>query len=120
MGVGSLNSLVFDKSKRFAVQMVRLYNYLRDEKKEFVISKQMLRSGTSIGANLAEAEYGYSREDFTNKLYVALKECAEMLYWLELLYNTEYLNAKQYSDLRDDCEEIRKMLSSATKTLTDD
>ena len=115
-----MNSFVFDKSKRFAVRVVRLYNYLRDEKKEFVIAKQVLRSGTSIGANLAEAEYGYSRRDFANKLYVALKECAETLYWLELLHNTDYLSDKQYVDLKDDCDEIRKMLASATKTLKDD
>ena len=111
---------MFDKSKRFAVRVVRLYNYLREEKKEYIIAKQVLRSGTSIGANIAEAEYGYSRRDFTSKLYVALKECAETLYWLELLYNTDYLNDKQYSDLRSDCDEIRKMLSSATKTLSED
>ena len=115
-----MNSIVFDRSKRFAVRIVRLYNFLREEKREYVLAKQVLRSGTSIGANIAEAEYGYSRRDFANKLYIALKECAETLYWLELLHSTEYLSDRQYSDLRNDCEEIRKMLSSATKTLTEE
>ena len=114
-----MNSVVFDKSKRFAVRIVRMYNYLRETKKEFVLSKQVLRSGTSIGANIAEAEYASSNKDFLNKLYIALKECAETHYWLELLYNTDYLEEKQYFDLRNECEEIRKMLSSATKTLTE-
>ena len=114
-----MNSVMFEKSKRFAVRIVRMYKYLRETKKEYVLSKQVLRSGTSIGANIAEAEYAYSKRDFLNKLYVVFKECAETLYWLELLYNTEYLDEKQYFDLRDDCEEIRKMLSSATKTLAE-
>ena len=114
-----MNSVMFEKSKRFAVRIVRMYNYIHETKKEYVLSKQVLRSGTSIGANIGEAECAYSKRDFLNKLYVAFKECVETLYWLELLYNTEYLDEKQYFDLRDDCEEIRRMLSSATKTLTE-
>ena len=73
------------KSKRFAVRIVRLYQYLCEEKREFVLSKQILRSGTSIGANLAEAECAISKKDFLSKIYIALKECSETLYWLELL-----------------------------------
>ena len=87
------------------------------EKKEFVMSKQLLRSGTSIGANISEAVYGSSRKDFTAKLYIALKECAETLYWLELLHECEYITPPMYVSLHDDCEELRKILSSSTKTL---
>ena len=82
------------------------------------MSKQLLRSGTSIGANLAEAVYASSRKDFTAKLYIALKECAETAYWLELLYECDYLSAPIHTSLRTDCEELRKMLSSSTKTLS--
>lgn len=107
------------KSKRFAIRTVRLYKYLCDEKKEFVLSKQLLRSGTSIGANLSESECAISKKDFLAKLYIALKECMETLYWLELLHETDYLTSAEYTSLRNDCEEIRKMLSSSTKTLSD-
>ena len=82
----SADSVAKQKSMAFAKRMVKLYQYLTTEKKEFVMSKQLLRSGTSIGANIAEAVYGSSRKDFTAKLYIALKECAETLYWLELLH----------------------------------
>ena len=105
------------KSKAFAVRIVRLYRYLCDEKGEYVLSKQLLRSGTSIGANLAEAECAISRKDFLSKVYVALKECMETEYWLELLHETDYLTEQEYQSINTDCEELRKMLSSTTKTL---
>lgn len=82
------------KSKKFAVRIVKLYKYLCDTKKEYVLSKQLLRSGTSIGANLEEAECAISKKDFLVKIYISLKECSETKYWLELLYETEYLNKK--------------------------
>ena len=104
-------------SKR-AWPIVKLYQYLTGEKKELVMSKQLLRCGTSIGANIAEAVYGSSRKDFTTKLYIALKECAETLYWLELLHESEYLTSPMYTSLYSDCEELRKILSASTKTLT--
>ena len=107
------------KSKRFAIRIVRLYQFLCDEKKEYVLSKQILRSGTSIGANLAEAEAASSRKDFQAKIYIALKECTETQYWLELLKETDYLTGGQFQSLNSDCEEIRKMLSSTTKTLNE-
>ncbi len=110
-------SLVGNKSKAFAVRIVRLYQYLRQVKKEYVLSKQLLRSGTSIGANLAEAEYAISRSEFQAKLYISLKETAETLYWLELLHQTDYLTQRQYESLRSDAEELRKLLSSSTKTI---
>ena len=105
------------KSKQFAVRIVNLYKYLCDEKKEYVLSKQILRSGTSIGANLAEGECAISKKDFLSKVYIALKECVETLYWLELLFDTEYLSEQEYKSLYNDCEELRKMLSSTTKTI---
>lgn len=105
------------KSKHYAIRIVRLYQFLCDEKKEYVLSKQILRSGTSIGANLAEAETASSRKDFQAKVYIALKECSETQYWLELLKETDYLTKEQYNSLNNDCEEIRRMLSSTTKTL---
>lgn len=110
-------SLVGDKSKAFAVRIVRLYQYLQQEKKEFVLSKQLLRSGTSIGANIAEAEYAISRNEFQAKLYISLKETAETLYWLDLLRRTDYLTQQQYDSLQADAEELRKLLSSSTKTI---
>ena len=106
------------KSKRFAVRIVRLYQYLRTEKKEFVLSKQLLRSGTSVGANLAEAECAVSRRDFLSNVYIALKECVETKYWLELLFDTDYLSEQEFQSIGADCEELRKMLSSTTKTIT--
>ena len=107
------------KSMAFSKRIVAAYQYLCEEKKEFVLSKQLLRSGTGIGANIAEAQYGSSRKDFLNKLYIALKECAETLYWLELLYECDYFTATLYRSLLADCEELRKILSSITKTTRD-
>ena len=105
------------KSKKFAVRIVNLYKFLRSDKKEFVLSKQILRAGTSIGANIAESECAISTKDFLSKIYIALKECAETVYWLDLLFDTEYITEKEYKSLKDDCEELRKMLSATTKTL---
>ena len=107
------------KSRKFAIRIVRLYQHLCDERKEFVLSKQLLRSGTSIGANIAESECAISKKDFLSKIYIAFKETNETLYWLELLYETDYLTKKEYASIRADCVEIRKILSSSTKTLSD-
>lgn len=104
------------KSKQFAVRIIRLYQYLSAEKKEYILSKQLLRSGTSIGANLAEGECSISKRDFLAKMYVALKECNESLYWLDLLYETDYLSEREYTSVQTDCNELKKMLSSITKT----
>lgn len=104
------------KSKKFAVRIVNLYKYLCEKKNEYVLSKQLLRSGTSIGANIAEGEYAISKKEFLSKAYIALKECAETIYWLDLLYQTEYLSNNEYTSVLSDCEELRKMLSSITKT----
>jgi len=111
------NETAKSKSLRFAIRIVRLYQYLCGEKSEYVLSRQILRSGTSIGANLAEAETAVSKSDFLNKVYIALKECSETLYWLELLKETDYLTLSLYESLYQDCEELRRMLSATTKTL---
>ena len=105
------------KSKLFAIRIVRLYQYLSNEKKEYTLSKQLLRSGTRIGANLAESDCAISRRDFLSKIYIALKECSETLYWLELLHETDYLQDAEFRSIYADCEELRKMLSSSTKTI---
>ena len=107
-----------DKSKTFAVRIVKLYRFLCDEKKELVLSRQLLRSGTSIGANLAESECAISRNDFLAKVYIALKETSETQYWLELLYKTDYLSQNQFESLAKDAEELRKMLSATARTMT--
>ena len=110
-------SVTEEKSKSFAIRIVRLYQYLKDEKNEYVLSKQLLRSGTSVGANHSEAKYAISRNDFIAKQYIALKEVSETLYWLELLFKTDYLTQEQYDSIYQDAEELRKLLSSSTKTL---
>ena len=107
------------KSKKFAIRIVHLYQHLCCEKKEFVLSKQLLRCGTSIGDNLAESECAISKKDFLAKVYIALKECSEALYWLELLRETDYLSQAEYDSIYSDCDELRKMLSSTTKTLSE-
>lgn len=112
-----MNNTAKDKSKRFAVRIVKLYQYLCTEKHEYVLSKQLLKSGTSIGANLAEAECAISRKDFLAKVYIALKECAETKYWLDLLFDTDYLTEEQFHSIYADCEELRKMLSATTITV---
>lgn len=91
------------KSKKFAVRIVNLYKYLCNEKKEFVLSKQILRCGTSIGANLAESKSAISKKDFLSKIYIALKECSETIYWLELLKETGYINETMYISVNNDC-----------------
>ena len=107
------------KSVAFAKRVVNAYQYLCNEKKEFTLSKQFLRSGTSIGANIAEAQYASSRKDFLNKLYIAMKECAETKYWLELLNSCEYLSGSAFASLDKDCEELLKLLASITKSIKD-
>ena len=103
----------------FSVRIVNLYKFLTETKNEYVLSKQILRSGTSIGANIAESECAISSADFLSKIYIALKECAETKYWLELLKNTEYITEAQFESIEADCEELRKILSSTTKTMSE-
>lgn len=109
-------SVLQKKSKRFAVRIVRLYQTLCAENQEYVLSKQILRSGTSIGANVAEATCAMSRRDFLGKIYIAYKECAETRYWLELLYDTDYISLEMYRSLDADCFELYKILTASIKT----
>ncbi|MFH1897505.1 MAG: four helix bundle protein [Candidatus Desantisbacteria bacterium] len=101
-------SLVKNKSFKFAVKIVNLYKMLCDDKKEFVLSKQLLRSGTSVGANINEALQGQSRKDFLAKMNIALKEIYESYYWLELLSETKYLTEKESVSIKSDCDELKK------------
>ena len=110
-------SIAGDKSKTVAIRIVRLYRYLCREKGKFIISKQLLRSGTSIGANLAESEWAISRSDFLAKIYIALKETSETKYWLELLYRTEYITEKQFESMYRNAEEISRILAATTRTI---
>lgn len=107
---------VQEKSMAFALRIINLYRYLTDEKKEYVLSKQALRSGTSIGANIAEAEYGGSRADFLAKMHIALKECAETKYWLELLSKSNLIDKASGESIMTDCGELLRLLSAITKT----
>lgn len=99
-------SIVYELSKKFALRIVKLYAYLHDERKEHVISKQIYRCGTSIGANLAEGQFAQSDADYINKLSIALKEAAETTYWLELLHESEMISTKQYESLQNDVKTI--------------
>lgn len=103
---------VKEKSFAFALRIVKLYNYMIEQNKEFVMSKQLLRSGTSIGALVREAAHGESKADFIHKMAIAQKEANETEYWIELLFQSGYLEEKQYKSISKDCIEICKMLSS--------
>jgi len=109
-------NVVKDKSMALAVRIINLYRDLCEKRKEYVMSKQVLRAGTSIGANMAEAECAISRNDFLAKVYIAFKECSETKYWLELLHKTEFITSDEYNSIYNDCDEIYKILSSITKT----
>jgi len=104
-----------DKSMLFAIRIINLYKNLCN-KKEFVISKQILKSGTSIGANLAEADCAISKKDFLAKVYISFKECAETKYWLELLQKTDFISMEEYNSFTEDCNEIYRILAAITKT----
>ena len=108
--------ITYQKSKIFAVRIIRLYQYLKENKKEYVLSKQLLRCGTSIGANIFEANCAISEKDFLSKMYIVFKECAETEYWLELLYDSDFLTEIEFQSIISDCREIKKLLSSITKT----
>ena len=114
--VNAMDNVIEAKSFNFAIRIVKSYGYLTDTKKEFVLSKQLLRSGTSIGANVAEAEQAQSRPDFVSKMSIALKEAAETKYWLKLLKTTEILSAREGDSLLADCVELEKLLVSILKS----
>lgn len=110
-------SIIREKAKEFAKNIVFLTKEIKINKKESVLSNQLLRSETSIGANIHEAQYAQGTADFISKIEIALKECFESEYWLELLFETGYIEEKQYKKLNNDCGVIRKMLISSCKTL---
>lgn len=109
-------NVIRTRSFEFAVEIVYLYKGLTEQKREFVMSKQLLKSGTSIGANVREAEFAVSRPDFINKMTISLKEANETSYWLELLFTTKYIEEKRYSELKKKIEEILRLLVSIVKS----
>ena len=111
-----MDNIIEDKSFRFAIRIVNLYKYLCRTKKEFVLSKQLLRAGTSIGANVAESQQAQSRADFIAKLSIALKETSETKYWLRLLKATDYLTDKESRSIYADCVELEKLLVTILKS----
>ena len=110
-----IESVIVTKSMEFSVRIVRLYKYLKEEQSESVMSKQLLRSGTSVGANVREGRYAQSKADFISKMSIALKEAIETEYWLELLERTEYITKEQYESIKKDSSELAKLLTSTVK-----
>ncbi len=110
------NNIIKEKSYSFAIRIVKLYKHLSQEKKEFILSKQVLRSGTSIGANVEEAIGGISKADFRAKLSIAYKEARETVYWLRLLHDTDFIDTKSYHSINKDAEELCKILFSIIDT----
>lgn len=111
-----MENIIVVKSKDFAIRIVKLYKYLNENKKEYVLSRQLLKSGTSIGANVKEAIRGQTKPDFYAKMNVALKEASETEYWLEILKETDYIDETSFKSIYSDCQEILKILMSITKT----
>ena len=112
-----MDNTILLKSKKFAVRIIKFYKYLNDQKHEHIISKQLIRCGTSIGANAIESRNAQSRSDFTSKLNIALKEADETAYWLDLLHSTDYLDDNMFSSLNNDCQELISILMSIIKRL---
>ena len=106
---------VYDLSKAFAIRVVKLFNYLVDSKKEYVMSKQLLRAGTSIGANVFEGKNAQSRADFTNKMNIALKEASESGFWIDLLHDTQYISDKEYESVFADFKRLIAVLTKIVK-----
>ena len=110
------NNVILDKSKAFALRIINLYKYLCENKKEYILSKQILRSGTSIGANAKEAVNAQTKSDFYAKMYISYKEANETEYWLELLHESGYIETKAFESIYSDCKELIKILAAITKT----
>lgn len=109
-------NVIKGKSFDFALRIVKLYQYLIDSKKEFVLSKQLLKSGTSIGAMIRESEHAESKSDFIHKLSIALKEANETEYWVQLIYKSSYIREKEFNSINSDLTELLKLLTSIIKT----
>ena len=110
------NKILLEKSYKFALRIVKLSQYLNDEKREFILSKKILDSGTAIGVLIEEAHQGENRTDFLQKYSIANKEAFKTNFWLRLLHDSEFINEKQFQSLINDCEELQKILISAIKT----
>ncbi len=110
-------NVIKNKSFAFAIRVVKLYQFLCETKKEFVLSKQLLRSGTAVGALIREAEHAESKADFKHKMAIAQKEINESIYWLELLKETDYLTIEQFQSINTDAVEIIKLLTSIIKSV---
>lgn len=111
-----MDSAIYNKTYKFALRIINAYKYLTDEQREFILSKQLLRSGTSIGAMCREAEHAQSKADFLNKMNIALKEANETEYWLQLLHDSDYINDTVYKSIIKDCSDILKLLISIVRT----
>lgn len=114
--MNGIDNLLHDKSYSFSIRIVNAFKYLTTDKKEFILSKQVLRSGTAIGALIREAKFAQSRADFISKLSIALKESNETLYWLELLHDTEYIDDNTFESIYNDAKELTALLVSIVKT----
>ena len=113
------NNIILDKSKAFALRIIKLYKYLCDNKKEYILSKQILRSGTSIGANAKEGANAQSKADFCAKMYIAYKEANETEYWLELLHAAGYLTSEQFNSIYPECQELLRLLTAICRKKDD-
>ena len=110
-------SIMLDKAKDFAVEIINMCKSIKETKRESVLTNQLMRSGTSIGANIHESKYAHGTADFISKMQIALKECYESEYWLELLNRTGYIDDEQYKKIINDCGQIRRMLISSINTV---
>ena len=109
-------NISLEKSCKFAVKIYNLYSFLCKEKHEYILARQLLRCGTSIGANLSEAQYSMSSKDFLHKASISLKECAETKYWIELLKETDLISVSEFNEIMKDCKDLLHLLISITKT----
>ncbi len=110
-------NILADKSKRFALKIIKLCKYLNDSHREYTLSRQLLKSGTSIGANVKEGAFAQTKADLITKLFIAQKECAETEYWLELLCESGYIPKEDFAEVHGDCQELLRILVASTKTL---
>ena len=114
--MSDFSKIIEEKCMNFSIRIVGLCRFLNEEMHEYRIVDQMFRSGTSIGANIAEAQCAITKNDFVAKTYISLKECNETLYWLRLLYRTQYITQRQFDSVYKDCEELKRILVTITKT----
>lgn len=112
-------NLVYNKAFKFSIRIIKLYQFLRNNKHEYILSKQIIRSGTSIGSNIKEATQAQSKKDFLNKINIALKETVETEYWLELMKESNFVSEESFKSIYEECKELYRILSSIVKTTKD-